>query len=190
MKVTRYVACFLFALLGVSPLFSGPASADCYDDEDICIERARDASDRCSDSCDRRYGNNFDAWDRCTTRCDDAEDSATNACERRADQCRASDVEAPADVMHGSRDSGGDGCYFGECPDSSAPQTTPRPQQTGTNDWPSGRNNPPAPPPSQNTSICQTPTFWCAMGVRGPVGAPCYCNSPMGFANGVTVPEQ
>jgi hypothetical protein len=27
---------------------------------------------------------------------------------------------------------------------------------------------------------CQTPQFWCGLPQPGPVGTPCYCNSPYG----------
>jgi hypothetical protein len=31
---------------------------------------------------------------------------------------------------------------------------------------------------------CLTPQFWCGLPQPGPVGTPCYCNSPMGPING------
>jgi len=67
---------------------------------------------------------------------------------------------------------GGDGCYFGECPEGGAPTPTlPDPQQTqnvpNQTPWPQQTN--------QVTSICQTPAFWCQMWETGPVGADCWC---------------
>ena len=53
------------------------------------------------------------------------------------------------------RESGGDGCYFGECPD-------------GTN---------PATQSSQVGLICRTPEGWCKMSTARPIGAPCGCKT-------------
>ena len=88
-------------------------------------------------------------------------------------------------VRYGSRDSGGDGCYFGECPDGGAPlPTTPGPAPI-----PGPRPPVTPPPPGQLTLICQTSMFWCQLPVPVPVGSFCGCYSMFGqpFA-GLTVP--
>ena len=81
------------------------------------------------------------------------------------------------DDPHG-RESGGDGCYFGECPDG----TSPAPQSPNT------------PIPSQETSqrtlICQTPDGWCEMSTGLPVGVPCGCLTLSGPIGGITVPSR
>ena len=77
---------------------------------------------------------------------------------------------------HG-RESGGNGCYFGECPDG----TDPAPQSPNT------------PIPSQQTSrrtlICQTPDGWCEMSTGLPIGVPCGCLTLSGPIGGITVPS-
>ena len=77
--------------------------------------------------------------------------------------------QLPSDVDKG-RESGGDGCYFGECPDG----TSPAPQTPGQT--------------SQRTLICQTPEGWCEMSTELPLGVPCGCLSLSGPVEGVTVP--
>ena len=79
-----------------------------------------------------------------------------------------------SDDSHG-RESGGDGCYFGECPDGtmSAPQSpdTPTPSQQT----------------SQRTLICQTPDGWCEMPAELPMGVACGCSTFSGPVGGITV---
>ena len=77
-----------------------------------------------------------------------------------------------SDDSHG-RESGGDGCYFGECPDDM---------------------NPPAQPPdnpsretSRRTVICSTPEGWCEMSAELPIGQPCGCFGSSGPIGGITV---
>ena len=73
------------------------------------------------------------------------------------------------------RESGGDGCYFGECPD-------------GANPAPRSPNTPvPSQETSQRTTICQTSVNWCAMSSGLPVGVPCGCPTPFGPVGGITV---
>ena len=76
------------------------------------------------------------------------------------------------------RESGGDGCYFGECPDG----VSPAPQSPNT------------PIPSQQTSqrtlICQTPDGWCEMSTGLPIGVPCGCLTLSGPIGGITVPSR
>jgi len=73
---------------------------------------------------------------------------------------------------------GGDGCYFGECPEPGAAPPTlpePEPQQPTWNEPNQTPNQTPWPQQAQVTSICQTPQFWCQMWETGPVGAECWC---------------
>ena len=76
------------------------------------------------------------------------------------------------------RESGGDGCYFGECPDG----TNPSPQSPNT----------PIPPQKtpQRTLICQTPDGWCEMPAELPMGVPCGCSTLSGPIGGITVPSR
>ena len=69
----------------------------------------------------------------------------------------ASQPPGESDVPR-ERRSGGDGCYFGECPDG----TNPEPQS------------------SQRGLICRTPEGWCEMSASLPIGAPCGCQNRHG----------
>lgn len=81
------------------------------------------------------------------------------------------------DDPHG-RESGGDGCYFGECPG-------------GTNPTPQSPNTPiPSQETSQRTLICQTPDHWCEMSTGLPIGVPCGCLTLSGPIGGITVPSR
>ena len=82
-----------------------------------------------------------------------------------------------SDGSHG-RESGGDGCYFGECPD-------------GTNPAPQSPNTPiPSQQTAQRTLICQTSEGWCEMSTGLPIGVPCGCLTLSGPIGGVTVPAR
>ena len=80
------------------------------------------------------------------------------------------------DDVSPDRESGGDGCYFGECPDGmdASPQSpnTPIPSQESP----------------QRTLICQTPDGWCEMAAELPMGVPCGCATLSGPIGGITVP--
>ena len=86
-------------------------------------------------------------------------------------------VPPPASDEDGSRgrESGGDGCYFGECPDDANPAP----------------ESPDAPIPSrqasQRTLICKTKEGWCEMSGELPVGVPCGCLTLSGPVGGITV---
>lgn len=179
---------FVVVLVGIfMTAITTDVFGDCFDQWDACTERGTLQGERCWDSCDSRYPNNYNAWERCTDRCDASEDSAWKSCEREEKACEANATRESSSALYGSRESGQDGCYFGECPgdintapSGSPPQTVPQPQ-------------PPNPQPqtrAQTTSICQTPTFWCTMLGRGPVGMSCYCNTLYGPLPGITVPER
>lgn len=95
---------------------------------------------------------------------------------------------------------GGDGCYFGECPDGSvterkAPNPPPKEKVREPTEKEDGTDSPKrdrrTTGSQQLTAICQTPAFWCRMNVTGRPGLPCYCNIPGvgGPLNGVTVGE-
>lgn len=76
------------------------------------------------------------------------------------------------------RESGGDGCYFGECPD-------------GANPTPDSPNTPiPSQQTSQRTLICQTPDGWCEMPTELPMGVPCGCSTLSGPIGSITVPSR
>src|SRR5262249_11064885 len=94
-------------------------------------------------------------------------------------------AERDFDALMAQRgETGGQGCYFGECPDG---QT--RPQQQPTR--PQQPDQPPVVlpyPQQQPTNICQTPTFWCMTASYGVVGQNCFCGSPRGPVYGVAVP--
>lgn len=169
----------------------GPTFAQtCSDQWDVCSVAADQNSDRCWAECDTRFPDNFDSWDRCTDKCNDNWDLESNSCEQQYDRCEAGGGALRPDLS-GSQQSGQDGCYFGECPDtidtSQPPPSSPQqpvPQQTPQ----------PMPQPlPQNqhfTRICQTTYFWCTMNVQGQVGMPCYCYDNFHVPhNGVTVPE-
>ena len=82
-----------------------------------------------------------------------------------------------SDDSHG-RESGGDGCYFGECPD-------------GVNPAPQSPDTPiPSRQTSQRTLICQTPDGWCEMSTELPIGVPCGCLTLSGPIGGITVPSR
>ena len=82
-----------------------------------------------------------------------------------------------SDDSHG-RESGGDGCYFGECPG-------------GTNPAPQSPNTPiPSQQATQRTLICQTPEGWCEMRTELPISVPCGCLTVSGVIGGVTVPSR
>jgi hypothetical protein len=93
----------------------------------------------------------------------------------------------------GNAATGGDGCYFGECGDSTSksPPAPPAPKQQPTQ---TGSSAPPQQMPPQQvrmSSICQTPAFWCQMFQQGVVGGGCYCNVnvPPGFVLGTVWPQ-
>ena len=123
-------------------------------------------------------------------------------------------IGVAARLEFGSRNSGEDGCYLGECPDGSsvpipdrAPprQQGPRPGGAGPPSFPPGGAGPPPPfvpggtgqlpfPPGGNqftyTQICQTPLIWCVLPQLAVVGVGCGCNTMYGALFGVTVPAQ
>lgn len=70
-------------------------------------------------------------------------------------------------------ENGGDGCYFGECPDG-----VPPPAQSP--------NTPPR-ETSQRTLICSTPEGWCEMSAELPIGQPCGCFGSSGPVGGISV---
>ena len=82
-----------------------------------------------------------------------------------------------SDDPHG-QEPGGDGCYFGECPDG----VNPTPQSPNT----------PVPPQqtSRRTLICQTPDSRCEMSTGLPIGVPCGCLTLSGPIGGITVPSR
>jgi len=189
---------------------SSQAFADCTDSRDACVDRADAKESRCSDNCDRVYSQDLDGWERCFDRCTSTNDRETDGCETQLQRCEAleqqdenqqSTTSAPQQApargkkpnLYGSKDSGEDGCYFGECPDGNSPPSNPEPKQPRPRPEPQPDPEPdPQPPPQKQaptTSICQTPTFWCRMYARGPVGYACYCNSSFGPIGGQTVPE-
>lgn len=95
-------------------------------------------------------------------------------------------LPAAAEQLAGLAAQGGDGCYFGECPEPGTPAPN-LPEATPT-EWEEPQQSPW--PNDQLTSICQTPTFWCQMYEYGPVGADCWCADWNGYVYyGSTVPE-
>lgn len=184
------------AVLLASFLASAEDTDECDSQQISCFDEAEAKDDRCWERCERRGGDNLGAWERCTDRCSIETDRASNACDKAYDQCvrfagsgGESASRSSRTDYQGSRKKGQDGCYFGECPEDI--------EGTIEDADPAPRTRRPTPSPSpqpqiQTTSICQTPSFWCQMGVRGGVGLQCYCNNPYGFppvVNGVTVPE-
>jgi hypothetical protein len=146
------------------------------DDAERCISRAKQTNVECWDDCSSRS---------CMKRCDEAFVREKNQCQAR--------ISTSKKQFSGTTKSGQNGCYYGECPpdleeqiENTEPERKkieeeePEPEQK-----PRRRDNPPLP---QVTNICQTPTFWCAMNQSGPVGYPCWCATPLGTANGITVP--
>ena len=177
----------VFLLLSLSILLVTEALADCDSDWDACFERANRQGEGCWNSCESQYYNDDDAWDRCTARCQDEQDRDWNRCDSDFEICeRQAEQELDKQGHYGSRRSGEDGCYFGECP----------------GDEPEQRQNPPSQQPGQTVPqqipqqplamswICQTPTFWCTMFQAGPVGHACYCNSYYGAVWGQIIPQQ
>lgn len=176
----------------------GQSPGSCDDQLDQCDERLETESATCWAQCERRYGNDIDMsrWDRCTDRCDEARDRGWGSCDEEHDRCtQVADSQSGSSEINspyaGSRSSGEDGCYFGECPDGDEINNAP-PMPTGGGN--SGPQTPPQEMPQQPktylTSICQTPTFWCRMNVQGPVGYQCYCSSYYGPITGFTVAER
>lgn len=97
----------------------------------------------------------------------------------------------PDTQLNGASSNGQDGCYFNECPDGNpTPPGSNEPVNNEPSDVPNAPNPVPIDTSQRATHICQTQVLWCRMGVSGPPGYPCYCNTPMGFYQGVTVPEQ
>lgn len=88
-----------------------------------------------------------------------------------------SDQRPPSDSDDSrGRESGGDGCYFGECPDDVDPATQ--------------SPNTPSRQASQRTLICQTSEGWCQMSTELPVDVPCGCLTLDGPVGGITVPSR
>src|SRR5690606_28613516 len=93
------------------------ALAACDDQLDRCYEQAQHLSDLCLARCNANFPNNFDAWDSCADRCDSQSDSNFSACDTEYDLCQGTASRGQGNEPFGSRQSGGDGCYFGECPE-------------------------------------------------------------------------
>jgi len=95
-------------------------------------------------------------------------------------------LPAGAQQVAGLAAQGGDGCYFGECPEPGTP--APDLPETTQTEWEQPQQTPW--PTEEVTSICQTPTFWCQMNEYGPVGASCWCADWYGYIYyGNAVPE-
>lgn len=115
----------------------------------------------------------FDDWDQCTDQSISAEGQCIMACRSRFSSSENLEDEC---VQH-CQDLGSD--HWDQCDqlnriceeEQSPPIFTPEPSN-----------------PQNNSSICQTPEFWCQINITVPVGTACYCNLPY-FSNGVTIPE-
>ena len=181
------------------------AEAACHEAADRCEDQTYEAFERCNERCDQRQ-DDVDWWAACSDQCVATNDEAVAACDEQREACDAGPQPAPkpaqqgakpATGLSGSKKAGQEGCYFGECPNDlekkieTAPPGQPQPQPTSPAPGPNSVPQPqPQPmPTATDTSICQTPTFWCQMGMRGPVGYSCYCNTYMGPVYGVSVPE-
>ena len=161
--------------------------------------RADDAYDTCVSTAKKT---NITCWNRCAgdddcnARCDSRFESAKRSCATPSTQATAGIADK---TLSGTKQSGQDGCYFGECPgnltekidkvkDKPAPE--PEPEEPVV-DEPERktpvRRQPRAAP---TTNICQTPAFWCFMNQVGPVNYPCWCGNAFGVAQGVTVPAR
>lgn len=121
----------------------------------------------------------------CVAKCSDTFDASKSQC-----------GQGSPSRLQGSRTGAGggaDGCYFGECPDDlkkridskhEEPEPKPKPR-TRTRAKPDPE--PEEEPQVATTNICQTPAFWCTMNVRGSVGSPCWCVTPVGSSTGIAV---
>lgn len=176
-----------------------------------CLDKAEEDVTACYDRCDARYPDLGPKWDKCYDTCDAASDEALDQCDAQEDACLdgkplnqtpappkpagGGGATAPSPGMiYGSKQSGQDGCYFGECagdiPNGGSPQPQQQPQPTQPQPQPQSYPQQQQVPMVKTTAICQTPAFWCQTFDRGVVGSACYCNSPFGPIMGMAVAEK
>lgn len=172
----------LLALTAVIAAFPLPLAAA---DTASCVAGAKRESIRCWDRCSGTGAR----LDRCTDQCEDAFEKDRRSCARDI----SASISADRSRLSGTKRSGEDGCYFGECPadlDRQVRQTHAEPDAFPRRPSRPVRQTPRDEPLAQaaTTNICQTPLFWCVMNEVGPVNYPCWCMNPLtGFANGITV---
>jgi hypothetical protein len=114
--------------------------------------------------------------------------------EQRGSSDRGAPVRS-SELRGNAAETGGDGCYFGECPTGTA---SPNPQQRPTPQSPAPQPQQPpvvlpmpAPQPQVTwTNICQTRFMWCQTYDLGYVGQSCTCMTPAGLQPGVAVPRR
>lgn len=184
-KMMWRIGCLLAMTVGLQPA--------ALSDEASCISTAKQTNVHCWDRC----GGDDSAVQSCTADCDATFEAAKKRCESGKSRNAIANTQ-----LSGTKKGGQDGCYFGECPDDlkkriedveeepeEKPAPAPHRRRTET---PREDPAPPAPsyPTAQMTQICQTPYFWCVMNQFGPVNSPCWCASPIGAANGITVPQR
>ncbi len=118
----------------------------------------------------------------------------SRACERNPN-CRGGNdttrrtppTPSRSDPPERQRNAGPNSCEYAYDGDCDEPDLCDR--GTDTEDCKGSRSTQPRPQQSQATNICQTPFMWCQIWQSGPIGAPCWCNTPQGPLNGQLVPR-
>lgn len=179
MRTPRFVLPGFVLLAGACLVGSHSQGEDVED----CIAQAKQTSVAC--------------WDRCSS------DSCIDRCDvtfnRQKTRCREG-INTSKKNYSGTATNGQNGCYYGECPEDLDKRIEEsEPIRKRIEEEPTGSEEetqkPPRtkPQPSQRaqfTNICQTPVAWCVMNQTGPVNYPCWCMTPLGMANGLTVPPR
>jgi hypothetical protein len=176
------------------------ADEACEEQAHECIAVSEQNAEECNENCE--YVSDVDERLACENRCDSRLNRRQKDCRQRENECASSAASAATEeALFGSKRTGQDGCYFGECPGNLEEQIesgkktrrrepAPEPEREPLEDESAVDQWPPRTVQTATTSICQTAAFWCQMGQRGAVGSYCYCNTFWGPVYGVTVPEQ
>jgi hypothetical protein len=113
--------------------------------------------------------------------------------EQRGNSAPSGPVQS-SQLRGNAAETGGDGCYFGECP-AGAPSPSPQQRSSPQSPAPQPQQPPVALPMPQQpqvtlTNICQTRFMWCQTYDVGYVGQSCTCMTPAGLQFGVAVPRR
>jgi hypothetical protein len=194
------IASIVFAGLCLGVL-APVADEACDEHADECIAVSEENAEGCNERCE--YVSDVDDRLGCQNRCDSRLNRRQKECRQLQRECSSSAASTTnEEALFGSKRTGQDGCYFGECPDNleeqiesrkRTPRREPAPErerESVDDDYPAEHWPPRTVHTAATTAICQTAAFWCQMSQRGTVGSYCYCNTLWGPVYGITVPEQ